>query len=251
VERPAWIVGNLPHVALWIGEGTGYAAPVSASGGTNDAAASALCLGQDGTHLFGRSYVVGEFDPGCAVTTERSPEPENHSAGLKEADLVIGLMSARPAERLVEPAGTGKVPDAERDQADALFHARSIAATVPGSADALTPTAHAEMGAARRPCFDHATSTLNRRRMQPLCACGLQGSGLIFRRLVSGGLERRGQILGGGLDGLGYRHDEPSVAIQDLTCVDDGQADDTLGARREANHVSLGSFFALRRLWPT
>ncbi len=133
VKRPAWIVGNLPHVSLWIGECTGCAAPVSATGGTNDAAAGALCLGQYGTHLFGRSHVVGEFDPGCAVTAERSPEPENHAAGLKEADLVIGLVSARPAERLVELTSTGKILDTERHQADALFHGHSIAATAPAT----------------------------------------------------------------------------------------------------------------------
>jgi hypothetical protein len=43
-------------------------------------------------------------------------------------------------------------------------------------------------------------------------------------------LKRRGQILGGGLDGFGHGDDEPAVAVQDLTGVDDRQADDLLGA---------------------
>jgi len=46
----------------------------------------------------------------------------------------------------------------------------------------------------------------------------------MFGRLASGGLERRGEILGGGLDGLRHGHDEPTVAVEDLTCVDDGLA---------------------------
>jgi hypothetical protein len=35
--------------------------------------------------------------------------------------------------------------------------------------------------------------------------------------VVSGGLERRGEVVGAGLDGLGNRHDKASVPIQDLT----------------------------------
>ena len=88
----------------------------------------ALGLGQHGADFFGRSHVVGELDPGCAVTAERCPEAEDHSSGLEEADLVIGLVTPRPAERLVELAGAGKILDAERHQADALFHGHSIAA---------------------------------------------------------------------------------------------------------------------------
>ena len=47
-------------------------------------------------------------------------------------------------------------------------------------------------------------------------------------------------MLGSGLDGLGHGHDEPPVAIQDLTGVDDRQANDPLGAWREADNVPLG-----------
>lgn len=72
--------------------------------------------------------------------------------------------------------------------------------------------------------------------------------GLQDRALVSGGLERRGEVLGAALDGLGNRHDEAPVAIQDRTCVDDGQADDLLRPRGEAKNVSLGGFFAFAGL---
>ncbi|MDX6669244.1 MAG: hypothetical protein QOK04_2624 [Solirubrobacteraceae bacterium] len=71
---------------------------------------------------------MGELDPGRAVTAQRCPEREHHSGGLAEADLVIGLVSPRPAESLVELPDAGKILDAERHQADALFHSHSIAA---------------------------------------------------------------------------------------------------------------------------
>src|SRR5947209_16228601 len=66
--------------------------------------------------------------------------------------------------------------------------------------------------------------------------------------VVSGGLERRGEVVGAGLDGLGNRHDKAPVPIQDLTRVDDGQANDLLGAWCEAKNVSLGRFFAFTGL---
>jgi hypothetical protein len=75
-------------------------------------------------------------------------------------------------------------------------------------------------------------------------ARGQQGRGLDFRRLASGGLERRGEILGGRLDGLRHGHDEPPVAVYDLACVYDGQADDPLGAWREAKDVTFRGFLA-------
>jgi hypothetical protein len=55
---------------------------------------------------------VGEFDPGSAVTTERCPQSEDHSPGLKEVDLIVGLLRVVPAERLVERMGSGKIGDA-------------------------------------------------------------------------------------------------------------------------------------------
>jgi hypothetical protein len=61
------------------------------------------------------------------VTAERRPEPEDHRAGLKETNLLVGLASPRPPERFVEPTGTPEILDTERHQADALFHGQSIA----------------------------------------------------------------------------------------------------------------------------
>jgi tRNA (cmo5U34)-methyltransferase len=69
----------------------------------------------------------------------------------------------------------------------------------------------------------------------------------MFRQLVRrlGALE---PILGYGLDRLRHGHDEPPVAIQDLTRVDDGRAHDPLGSWREANDVPIGRFFAFAGL---
>src|SRR5262249_46339284 len=50
------------------------------------------------------------------------PQPEDHSAGLEEADFVVGLLGPAPAERFVEGARPGEVGDAERHQADPLVH---------------------------------------------------------------------------------------------------------------------------------
>jgi hypothetical protein len=54
----------------------------------------------------GRSDVVGELDAGRAVTAERCPQPEDHAAGLEEAHLVVELLRAAPAHRLVEQSGS-------------------------------------------------------------------------------------------------------------------------------------------------
>jgi hypothetical protein len=46
-------------------------------------------------------------------------------------------------------------------------------------------------------------------------------------------------------------NDEPPVAIQDQTRVDDGQADAPLVPRREANNAAFGRLFAFAGLRPT
>jgi len=60
------------------------------------------------------------------MAPERRPEAEDHSAGLKEGDLIVGLLGAPPAERLVEGSGARKILHAEGHQADPLFHWASI-----------------------------------------------------------------------------------------------------------------------------
>src|SRR5207245_4732278 len=55
------------------------------------------------------------------------PETEDHSTGLEEDDLVVGLHGPHPAQRFVEGARSRQVADPQGDQADALFHARMIA----------------------------------------------------------------------------------------------------------------------------
>ncbi len=72
--------------------------------------------------------------------------------------------------------------------------------------------------------------------------------GLQDLAVVSGGLERWGEVGGAGLDRLGNCHDEAPVSSQDLLRVDDGQANDLLGAWGEAKDVSLGRLFAFAGL---
>ncbi len=50
------------------------------------------------------------------------PEAEDHASGLKETDLVVGLASSGPAERLVEATRSGKVGYAQRYKTDPLLH---------------------------------------------------------------------------------------------------------------------------------
>src|SRR6266571_1538470 len=133
-ECPAGIVGDLPHIAVGIGECPCRAAPLGAGRRPNDGGTCPPGFGQYGADLLGRADVVGELDPGSAVTPERRPQAEDHPAGLEEADLIIGLLGAAPAERLVERPGPGKVGDTERHQADALIHAEIIADAASSSA---------------------------------------------------------------------------------------------------------------------
>lgn len=126
-ECPAGIVRDLPHIAVGVGEGAGRTAPFRQGGRAQDGTTCPFGLGQYAAHLLGRADVVGEFDPGCTVTAERCPQAEDHSPGLKEADLVVGLLCVVPAERLIERTGSGKIGDAKRHNADALVHAEIIA----------------------------------------------------------------------------------------------------------------------------
>jgi hypothetical protein len=126
-ECPARIVRNLPHVAVGIGEGAGRTAPVGTGGRAHDGTTGPFGVGQYGADLLGRADVVGELDAGSTVTAERCPQAEDHPAGLKEADLIVGLVCVVPAERLIERTGSGKIGDAKRHKADALLHPEIIA----------------------------------------------------------------------------------------------------------------------------
>src|ERR1700724_3902834 len=87
---------------------------------------------------------MGQFDPRRTVTTERGPQAEDHSPGLVEGDLIVGLNRARPAERLVERAGTGQILHAERHHRDALLDGLCMASAASG----LIAVAGAVCGAA-------------------------------------------------------------------------------------------------------
>lgn len=60
------------------------------------------------------------------MTAERCPQAEDHPPGLKEADLIVGLLRVVPAERFIERAGSVKIGDAKRHKADALVHLEII-----------------------------------------------------------------------------------------------------------------------------
>src|ERR1700674_5550229 len=75
---------------------------------------------------------MGQFDPRRTVTTERGPQADDHSPGLVEGDLIVGLNRARPAERLVERARAGQILHAERHHRDALFDGLSMASAASG-----------------------------------------------------------------------------------------------------------------------
>src|SRR5258708_123803 len=47
--------------------------PSGRSGRPDDRASGALRFGEQGAHGFGRAHIVGELDPGGAVTAERGP----------------------------------------------------------------------------------------------------------------------------------------------------------------------------------
>lgn len=98
VDRPAGIVGDLPHVAFGIGERPGDTTPVRTGGRAYDRATRSLGLCQDGLDLLGGANIVRQLDPGGTVAAKRSPESEHHPARLKEADLVVRLLSSAPPE---------------------------------------------------------------------------------------------------------------------------------------------------------
>jgi hypothetical protein len=147
-ERPAGIVRDLPHIAVRIGEGPRRTAPLRAGGRAHDGATCPFGVGQYAADLLGQADVVGELDPGRTVTAERCPQAEDHPPGLKEADLIIGLLCVLPAKRLIERTRSGKIGDAKRYKADALVHPEIIA-------DAARCTLMPLRGIAFRPHLAH------------------------------------------------------------------------------------------------
>ncbi len=118
---------DFPHVAIGIGEGSGHAAPLGACCRSHDLPAGLLGLGKYYRHVFGGSNIVREFDTRCAVAPECAPEPQDHAASLEEADLLVRLLCAFPAHRLIKGPGPAQIGDAKGDQTDALLHLVSIA----------------------------------------------------------------------------------------------------------------------------
>jgi hypothetical protein len=120
-------------VAVGIEEDARVAAPERLRPPARDRRARRIGLGDDRVHLLRGADVVRERDPApaagvldAAVLGETGPVPErdDHAAGLEEDDVVVRLGSGRPAERFVERARALEIGHAQRDQADALLHAR-------------------------------------------------------------------------------------------------------------------------------
>jgi hypothetical protein len=61
------------------------------------------------------------------VAAERRPEPQDHATSLEKADLLVGLLCAAPAHRLIKRSGPGQIGDVKGYQTDALLHLASIA----------------------------------------------------------------------------------------------------------------------------
>ena len=120
-------MGDLPHVAIRVGKGARRASPRRQRCRADDCCARTLGIVERGTDFVGRVDVVSEFNARRAMTAKGRPKRKHHPAGLKKANLIVGLFATAPSERLVEISGGRKVVDPERDCADALFHRRIVA----------------------------------------------------------------------------------------------------------------------------
>jgi hypothetical protein len=67
-----------------------------------------LGLGKYYRDLFGGSNIMCEFYAGHAVAPELRPEPQDHAACLEEADLLVRLLCAVPAHRLIKRSACGR-----------------------------------------------------------------------------------------------------------------------------------------------
>src|SRR5215212_98961 len=121
-DGPARVVGDFPHVAVGVGEGSGHAAPLGACRLPHDLPAGLLSLGKYYSDLFWGSNIVRKLYAGCAVTAKCDPEPQNQAASLEEADFIVRLLCADPAHRLIKGSGTVQIGDAKGYQTDALLH---------------------------------------------------------------------------------------------------------------------------------
>src|SRR5688500_8173538 len=102
------------------------------------------------------SNILREFDTGCAVAPERSPEPQDHATSLEEADLLVRLLCAAPPHRLIKGSGPGQIADAKGYQTDALLHLASIAVDY----DTREPCCHLYAASARRASVYRPSSEL-------------------------------------------------------------------------------------------
>ena len=122
-------------MAVRVAEAAGVAAVEGLPGGLRDLGPRGGRVGQQCVDLGPRPEVVRQDDAieaaraaigHAAVLGELGPPPQDHghAPGLEE-DGLLALLAA-PAQAFVERPGAADVGDAERDQADALFHASNL-----------------------------------------------------------------------------------------------------------------------------
>jgi len=124
-------VGDLPNVAVEVGEIGGIATVEGLLGRFGHRRPGRLRCGDERVDLLARADVVGEGDAGEAVLASvldatvgsqplASPENDPEAAGLEEDGFLDFV--ALPAERRVEITSSGKAVHAEGDEADPLLH---------------------------------------------------------------------------------------------------------------------------------
>ncbi len=105
-DRPAGIVRHFPDVAVRVSKSPSETTPDGNGGSADYRTPGALCFKQYLVDLLGRPNVVSELYPRSTVASQGSPQSENDSTSLKEADFFVRLLSTTPAECLVEGART-------------------------------------------------------------------------------------------------------------------------------------------------
>ena len=157
------IAGDLPAVAVRVGEVSGHPAPFARRRRRNQRGTGGNGIFQDASHRLGIRNHVRQRDRRGLVTdiqTTRlggqrvaAPQTQEESrADLDEADVVLDLERRRPAQAVhVEPAGDGEVAHAQGQHAHRGIHAPTAPTSL--RQQARSPARHdqASPAAASRP----------------------------------------------------------------------------------------------------
>ena len=93
IERPARIVRHLPDVSIRIDKRSGCAAPFGYGCRPDDRTSGSFGFLEHLGYFCNRTHIVGQLDSRSTMTTESRPQAKDHPAGLKEAHIIIGLLS--------------------------------------------------------------------------------------------------------------------------------------------------------------